>query len=456
MKYSQILKKNFCNDSRYLKKNDVFFDFISNKKNTSPYLSAVTKKEPYLVVTQKKINYNKILVVNDIKKFYFSLVNKKFKTIPENLYAVTGTNGKTSVAGFFHQINTLNNLPCANIGTLGCYYNKKFKQNSLTTPDNLDILKFLDFVRRRKINRAVIEASSHGLYQGRLNGLKFKGVVFTNFSRDHLDYHKSMQSYLNAKLILFRKNLNKNSNIICENEIAKLIKNNIKKKFKLVLQSKNNNFIRILGLKPQGSKTKLKINYKNKIYNISVNLIGSFQIKNLFHAITLSISSGIDTDRILKILPRIKPIKGRLNILKNKKKIVCLDYAHTPDGLKEVIKTLENHFKKKVNIVFGCGGNRDKGKRKEMGEIVNKLCKKIIVTDDNPRDENPKQITKQIFKYIDKGQIINNRRLAIKKGIRNTKHNEVLLIAGKGHENYQIINGKNIHLSDYEEIIKNL
>ena len=456
MKFSKILKKNFCNDSRYLKKDDIFFDFISNKKKNSPYLDVVTEKGPYLIVTQKKINYNKILVVKDIKKFYFSLVNKKFKTIPKNLYAVTGTNGKTSVAGFFHQINILNNLPCANIGTLGCYYNKKFKQNSLTTPDNLDILKFLDFVKKKKINTAIIEASSHGLYQGRLRGLNFKGAVFTNFSRDHLDYHKSMKSYLNAKLILFKKNLNKNSDIICENEIAKLIKNNIKKKLNLLLKSKNKNYIRILGLKPHGSKTILKINYKNKIYSISLNLIGSFQIRNLFHAITLSISSGIDANRILKVLPRIKPIKGRLNIFKNKKKIVCLDYAHTPDGLKKVITTLKNHFKKKVNIVFGCGGNRDKGKRREMGEIVNKLCKKIIVTDDNPRDENPKQITKQIFKYIDKGKIINNRRLAIKKGIRDMKQNEVLLVAGKGHENYQIVNGKYIHFSDSEEITKNL
>ena len=313
----------------------------------------------------------------------------------------------------------------------------------------------MNFIKRKKINRAIIEASSHGLHQGRLSNLKFNSVVFTNFSRDHLDYHKSLKSYLNAKLILFKKNLKTNSSIICDNSIAKLIRNKVKKNSKFVIQSKNNPF-KILGSKPQGSKTKLKINYNNNIYNITVNLIGKFQIENLFHAIMLSASSGISEDKIMNVLPKIKPIKGRLNVLKNKNKTVCLDYAHTPDGLEKVITTLESHFKKRVNIVFGCGGNRDKGKRENMAKIANKFCKKIIVTDDNPRDENPKNITKQIYKFIDKGLIINNRKLAIKKAIQEIGQNEVLLVAGKGHENYQIIKGKKFHFSDYEEIIKNL
>ena len=455
MKISKIIEKNFCYDSRKLKKDEIFFDFISNKKKDNPYLQKVVERKPYLIVSQKKINYKKILVVKNIKNFYFSLIKKKYKNIPKKLYAVTGTNGKTSVAGFFCQINDLNKLSCGNIGTLGYFFKKYIKKNNLTTPDNLDIFKFLNFIKNKKINSAIIEASSHGLHQGRLSYLKFNSVVFTNFSRDHLDYHKSMKSYLNAKLILFKKNLKANSNIICDNNIAKLIQNKVQKKYKFVLQSKNNSF-KIIGLKPHGSKTKLKINCNNNIHSIIVNLIGEFQIKNLHHAIILSVSSGISINKIINVLPKIKPIEGRLNILKNKNKIVCLDYAHTPDGLEKVITTLKSHFKKRVNIVFGCGGNRDKGKREKMGKIANKLCKKIIVTDDNPRDENPKIITKQIFKFIDNGLVINNRKLAIKKAIQKIGHNEVLLVAGKGHENYQIIKGKKFHFSDYEEIIKNL
>ena len=455
MKISKIIEKNLCSDSRKLKRNEIFFDFISNKKKNNPYLKKIFEKKPYLIVSRKKINYKNILVVRNIKNFYFSLIKKKYKNIPKNLYAVTGTNGKTSVAGFFYQINILNKLSCANISTLGYYSKKYIKKNNLTTPDNLDIFKFLNFSKSKKINSAIIEASSHGLHQGRLSGLKFNSVVFTNFSRDHLDYHKSMKSYLDAKLILFQKNLKINSNIICDNSIAKLIRNRVQKKYKFILQSKKNSF-KILKLKPYGSKTKLKINYKNNIYNITVNLIGEFQIKNLFHAIMLSVSSGISVNKIINILPKIKPLEGRLNILKNKNKIVCLDYAHTPDGLEKVITTLQSHFKKKVNIVFGCGGNRDKGKREKMGKIVNKLCEKIIVTDDNPREENPTEITKQIYKFIDKGLVINNRKLAIKKAIQNIDHNEILLVAGKGHENYQIIKGKKFYFSDSDEIIKNL
>tara|TARA_B100000963_G_scaffold128400_1_gene112066 strand:- start:5761 stop:7134 length:1374 start_codon:yes stop_codon:yes gene_type:complete len=457
MKISRILENNFCNDTRILKKNDVFFDLVSNKNKKNPFIKTAIKKKPRLIVTQQECNYDKILKVKNIKNFYFSLIKKKYKDIPNNLYAVTGTNGKSSVAGFFYQINILNKLSCANIGTLGFHSNKYSKQNYLTTPDNLNTYKFLNYIKSLKINRAIIEASSHGLHQGRLNKLKFNGVVFTNFSRDHLDYHKSMRSYFNAKLIIFKQNLKKNSDIICDDKIAKLIKKkNIKKDVKFILQSKNKNLIKIIGFKPQGSKTKVKINYNNKVYNIVVNIIGKFQIENLFQAIILSVSSGISVRNILKVLPRVKPINGRLNILKNKKKTVCLDYAHTPDGLEKVITTLENHFKKKVNIVFGCGGNRDKGKRVKMAKIASKLCKKIIVTDDNPRDENAKEITKQIFKYIKKGQIINNRRLAIKKAIDETNLNEVLLVAGKGHENYQIINGKQFYFSDRKEIIKYL
>ncbi|MEK9731833.1 MAG: cyanophycin synthetase, partial [Pelagibacteraceae bacterium] len=173
-------------------------------------------------------------------------------------------------------------------------------------------------------------------------------------------------------------------------------------------------------------------------------------------AIVLSLLSGLDKNKILKVLPKIKPIKGRLNIIKNRYKIICIDYAHTPDGLEKVIKTLKNHFKKNVNIVFGCGGNRDIGKRFKMGQVVNKYCKQIIITDDNPRNENPKQITKQIFQSVRRGQIIQNRKTAIKTGIKITKKNEILLIAGKGHENYQIFKNRKIFFSDFEEVSNNL
>ena len=459
MKIENILKKkNFCSDSRILKKNDIFFDFLSSSKKINPYIENIINKSPSLIISSRPLNYKNVLLHKDVKKFYFSLIKKKYQNITKNIYAVTGTNGKTSVANFFYQLNILNKIPCANIGTLGYFYNNKLKKNNLTTPDNLNLFKFLDFIKRKRINKVILEASSHGLAQGRLDGLKFKSVVFTNFSQDHLDYHKSMQSYFDAKLILFKKNLLKNSNIICDDYLAqRLLKKKIsKKKFNFILQSKKKIPFKIVSSKPFNTKTKIKINYKNKIYTFNLNIVGDFQIKNLYQAIVLSLLSGLDKNKVLKVLPKIKPIKGRLNIIKNRYKIICIDYAHTPDGLEKVIKTLKNHFKKNVNIVFGCGGNRDIGKRFKMGQVVKKYCKQIIITDDNPRNENPKQITKQIFQSARRGQIIQNRKMAIKTGIKITKKNEILLIAGKGHENYQIFKNRKIYFSDFEEVSNNL
>ncbi len=294
--------------------------------------------------------------------------------------------------------------------------------------------------------------------QDRLNGLKFKSVVFTNFTQDHLDYHKTMSSYFNAKLILFKNHLSKKSNIICDDDIAeKLFKKKIsKKKYKFILQSKKNFFFKIISTKSVKLKTNIKINYKNKIYEINVNLIGDFQIKNLYQAILLSLISGLSFKEIVNVLPKIVPIKGRLNIIKSKDKIICIDYAHTPDGLEKVIKVLKNHFKKNINIVFGCGGNRDKKKRYQMGIIAARLCKKIIITDDNPRNEDPKKITKEILKSARKGKIIHDRKIAIKEGIKNTKKGEILLVAGKGHEDYQIFKQRKIYFSDFKEVRNNL
>ena len=458
MNIKQIINKNFCIDSRLLKRDDVFFDFLSSAKKTNPYLKNIIKKRPSLVFSTRKVNYPNSIISKNIRSKYLSLVNRKYKKIPKNIFAVTGTNGKTSVANFFYQLHILNKKSCANIGTLGYFYNKKRKKNNLTTPSNLDIYNFLSFINKKKVKTVILEASSHGLNQDRLSGIKFKGVVFTNFSQDHLDYHKSMKSYLNAKLKLFRQNLKKKGNIVCNENIKKiLIKNKISKiSFSYVLDNKIKYPIKIINVKKNNSKTLIKINFKNNIYTFKLNLIGQFQIENLFQSIILALLSGLKISQVFRVLEKIKPIRGRLNIIKNKNKTVCIDYAHTPDGLKKVIETLKNHYNKNINIVFGCGGNRDSDKRKKMGQIANKLCHKVILTNDNPREEDPKTITKQIFHSVKKAKIIHDRKLAIKKAIKITKKNEILLIAGKGHENYQIFKNKIIYFSDFDVAKKNL
>jgi len=343
------------------------------------------------------------------------------------------------------------------VGTLGYIFNDKLKKTNLTTPDNLSIYKFLQNSKKLGVNNAILEASSHGLIQERLLGLNFNTAIFTNFTQDHLDYHKTMKSYLNAKLILFKKYLKKKGNIICNDKVYKIFKkNNISnKKFKFVLQSKLLPF-KIVNFKSYKDKTVLKINYKNKIFTKLVNLVGDIQIENLFQTISVCLISGINFNKIIDILDKIHPAEGRLNIFNRNKKIVCLDYAHTPDGLAKTILTLKKHFNRPLNLVFGCGGNRDKKKRSIMGKIANKYCKKVFITDDNPRFENPKKIRNEIFKSVPKAKKIAKRSLVIKRAIQKTSNKEILLIAGKGHEKYQIIKDKFIPFSDSKYIRKYL
>ena len=449
---------NICYDSRKVKRGDIFFDFISNSKRNNPFIKEIVKKKPSLIISKKNLKYLKINTLKtDPKKFYLKLIKTKFKNIPKNLVGVTGTNGKTSIANFFYQINKLCGIKSASVGTLGYISDNKLKKTNLTTPDNLSIYKFLQTSKKLGVNNAILEASSHGLIQERLLGLNFNTAIFTNFTQDHLDYHKTMKCYLDAKLILFKKNLKKKGNIICNDKIYKILKkNNISnKKFKFVVQSKLLPF-KIVNYKSYDDKTVLKINYNNKIFLKSVNLVGDIQIENLFQTIAACLISKINFNKIINILDKIKPAEGRLNIFNKDKKIVCLDYAHTPDGLAKTILTLKKHFDRPLNLVFGCGGNRDKKKRPIMGKIAHKYCKKVFITDDNPRFENPKKIRNEIFKSVPKAKKIPERSLAIKIAIQKTSNKEILLIAGKGHEKYQIVKDKLIPFSDAKYIRKYL
>jgi len=457
----KIINKNFSYDSRLVKQDEIFFDFLSDKKKTNPYLDDVIKKNPYLIVTRlkSKTRKPKVLNVQNVQAYYERLIKKKYSNIPKNIFAVTGTNGKTSVVNFVNQIYLYNKIKSATIGTLGFNKNNRIKKSNLTTPSNLEIFKFLHQVKKEKIDNVAIEASSHGLYQKRLMGLKFNTVVFTNFTRDHLDYHKNMKSYLDAKLILFKKHLNKNANIICDENIFKILNKNkiTKKNFNFVFQKKNNQTFKLVGTKAIGNKTNLKLNCNNKIYNIKVGLVGKIQIENLIKSIKVCEIQGLKLRSILKVLPKIKAPDGRLNIFEKKNKIICLDYAHTPDGLKKTIMTLKDHFKKDVNLLFGCGGDRDKEKRPQMGLIANKYCKKIYLTNDNPRFEKPEEIINQIRRTVKRAKVLPNRAIAIKKAIVDiNKKKEILLIAGKGHETYQIFKSKKKYFSDKEQIKKYL
>ena len=452
IKFLKYKNRNFSINSKKVKKNDIFFAMEGSKQSGNLYSSEALSKGAYKVVTSKKIRNKNYLIVKNVKKFLAEACSVKYKEKPKNIIAVTGTNGKSSVANFYFQILKNLKINSAAIGTLGIFYKNKVKRTNLTTPDIITIHKELNFLKKNKIDNVCLEASSHGLHQNRLDGINFTAGIFTNFTQDHLDYHKNLKKYLQAKLSLFSSLLKKNSFAVLDTDIPEFsIINKIckKRKIKILSFGSRGNTIKLISHYYFGKKQIIKINFLNKIYNIKLDLIGDFQIKNLLAAILASYLSVKNSDQIINTLSKIKSATGRMQYVGNKKKsAVVVDYAHTPDALKKSLQTLAKQFNKKVDVVFGCGGDRDKGKRYKMGDIADQFASKIYLTNDNPRSENPISIIKQIKKGCSRSKIILDRKMAIKSAINNLNTDSILLIAGKGHENYQIINNQKKYFSD--------
>ena len=386
-----------------------------------------------------------------------------YKNKPRNIVAVTGTNGKSSVADFFYQILNINKVPAASIGTLGILSKSYKKKTNLTTMDPLSLHENLEILAKNKINNVILEASSHGLEQRRLDNLNIKTGIFTNLSHDHLDYHHNIKSYFNSKMHLFKKLLNKKSKIITDetNKEFKIIKNIAnKRKIKKITIGTNSGNIKILQNKYRENKQIVKISVNSKFFILEIPLIGYFQIKNLFMAILAASSCGLNQKKIFNQVNKIKPVPGRLECVArlNNNSNIIVDFAHTPDALEQSLVALKKQFKKEIIIVFGCGGERDKKKRPIMGKIAKKYCRKIFITDDNPRNENPKKIRNAIMKGCKKLAVnIGNRKEAIKTAIKELGTNEILLVAGKGHEKIQDYGNRILNFSDkkvIKEIIK--
>ena len=449
-KIKSIKFNNIQFNSKDCKPNDIFFAIKGKNINGNNYINNAIHNGAKIIVSNLKFegfDKNKILFIHNKnpRKLLSKVASLFFKLKPSNIIGVTGTNGKTSIANFYYQILNLNKKKVAAIGTLGVLSKKFSLKTNNTTLDPLNIHKILKKLKKFKIDNVILEASSHGLKQYRLNNINFKTALFTNLSRDHLDYHKTYSDYLNSKLILFNKLLNNKGNIIFDNKIpeAKHLKNISKKRnLKTYIFGKSNSFINILNIKKINNKKKIDFLLNNKKYSFETSLIGKIQIKNLMFAIMAAYLSKIKLRDILKTIKKIKPINGRLERignLKNRSNVI-LDYAHTPDALKTAIVNIKEEYPlSKVSLVFGCGGNRDKYKRSVMGSIANKYCDNIYITDDNPRLENPKLIRNQIKKGIKKNKFIEipSRAKAILTAVNELNSGDVLIVAGKGHENYQ-------------------
>ena len=428
-------------NSKTVKKNYIFFAIKGNNYNGENFINDAIKNGASVVVCSHscKFKSKKIIIVKTkkIRDLVSEISSKFYKLKPKNIYAVTGTNGKTSIAETFYQILKMNKIPVASIGTFGVKFKSQILRTNLTSPDTIFLHKHLSNLKKKKIDHVIIEASSHGLDQKRLHNINFKAAIFTNFSQDHLDYHKSMKLYLNAKLILFKEILNKNSTIITDKKIKPF------DKLKRIAKKRNLKLVEI-----EKSFEQVKIT--------SSNTSSKFKMKNLAMTIELLKLCGLKEELIFKSIKKLKDISGRLELVKKYPNNihVYVDYAHTPDALFKTLKSLKEIYGNNINLVFGCGGDRDKKKRPLMGRIANANCKKIYITDDNPRNERPGKIRAEIAKYISKNKIFNvgNRAVAIKNAIQKSNPQEVILIAGKGHEKVQIYKNKIIKISDKKSV----
>lgn len=417
-------------------------------------VAAVVEKRP----SDPTIPY---ILVPDTKKALAEIANAFYDNPSKQLkvVGVTGTNGKTTIT---HIIDQIANYLGQKAGIIGTMYNKidqKVLPTINTTPDSITIQKLFKKMNQAKVDVVALEVSSHGLAQGRTWGIDFDVAVFTNLTQDHLDFHGSMEEYFLAKSLLFSQLGNtftgkhKLAVINCDDpygrKMSQLTSMNVLTYGcgKGDLQASN------IGIDSTG--TVFTLTFQGKSYKLQTQLIGEFNVYNLLAAIGVSIGLGYNFRDVLEAIPMIKPVMGRFQLVPNAKKVAAIvDYAHTPDGLENVLKTAQEIATKKIYCVVGCGGDRDKTKRPIMAEIALRYATKVIFTTDNPRKEDPRKIVEEMVagSHQDNYLIELDRQKAIQLALDLAEEGDIVLVAGKGHETYQITGDETIHFDDSEVI----
>lgn len=372
---------------------------------------------------------------------------------PSVCVGVTGTNGKTSVASFTRQIWTHMGAPAASVGTLGVQGPGYPGGPGLTTPDPVDLHRMLCEMAEGGIDHVAMEASSHGLDQYRLDGVAFAAAAFTNLTRDHLDYHGTMEAYRAAKLRLFEELLPRGASAVVNTRAVEYdaIANIAHERgLELIGYGLENGRIRCLDLAPRGGGFDLALDVMGERYAVDFPLPGRFQVENALAALGLVLATGSSARLAVPLLSRLEGVRGRLELAGQTPTgaRVYVDYAHTPDALETVLKTLRPHVEGRLHVVFGCGGDRDRGKRPMMGRIACEHADVQIVTDDNPRGEPPAAIRAAVLAACPDAADIGDRREAIYRGLRGLKPGDALLVAGKGHEQGQTVGDKVLPFDD--------
>ena len=385
------------------------------------------------------------------------IVSRFFKKQPDNIAAVTGTNGKTSVAFFTQQIWKQLGIKAASVGTLGIQSDDYEQHTGLTTPDPIVIHKAMSELCERGVDHVVFEASSHGLDQRRLDGLNISAAAFTNLTHDHLDYHKTEEEYFNAKKRLFTEVLKPSKTAVLNidsplvRDVQKICED---RDHKIITVGHDDGDIRLLDQTTSSSGQDITVSYEKKLYDISLPLVGHFQAINALMAVGLVIGCGGNAEKAFQALSYLRPVRGRMEQAGRHPSgaRIYVDYAHTPDALEIVLHALKPHVRGKLSVVFGCGGDRDKAKRKIMGEIAENLADSIYVTDDNPRSEIPNVIRSEILAGCPSGVDAGDRLNAIEHAVSEMKSGDILLIAGKGHEQGQTIGDQVFEFDDVSAV----
>jgi UDP-N-acetylmuramoyl-L-alanyl-D-glutamate--2,6-diaminopimelate ligase len=387
------------------------------------------------------------------RRLFASLAAPFYAPYPEVAVAVTGTNGKTSTVEMTRQMWRMAGHRSASIGTLGVTTSDDQVKTGLTTPDIVTFLSNMAGLKRMGIGHVAYEASSHGLDQHRSEGVPLAAAAFTNFSRDHLDYHQSMDAYFEAKMRLFDEILPPGATAVVwtdDPKSADVIERVRRRGIALLTVGRSGDTIRLTEQTPSPLGQTLMLEHGGKTYRLPLPLIGAYQASNVLVAAGLVMATGGSFDSAFSAMQRVAPVRGRLEraVISRSGAPVYIDYAHTPDALEAAIAALRPHVEGRLITVFGAGGDRDVGKRPEMGSVAARLSDVVIVTDDNPRTEDPARIRAAVLAGAAGAIEIGGRREAIAEAIGMAESGDIVLIAGKGHEQGQIVGDRVLPFDD--------
>ncbi len=463
-------------NSKTTKKGDIFVCLVGEHTDGHEFALSAIENGAAALLVERKVEGTKVpQVVVSSTRHKIADIADRFYSSPSkgiNLIGITGTNGKTTVTHLIQKIFEENGQKCALIGTLGYKLssNGEYRDAKHTTPQAPELQATLRMIKDvEKIDNVVMEVSSHALDQNRVGGCRFNGAVFTNLTQDHLDYHITMDNYFKAKALLFEHLKEGNFAVInADDEYGDRFISVVPKGVKVFtygVKQQSDVMAKDIQFSLNGAEFTLvtgdHINSTgSKEYKVNLHMNGMFSVYNVLAAITTGLALGIDIEIALKALQNVKGVAGRFEVVV-KKPLVIVDYAHTPDGLENVLKSAREITPKdgKLICLFGCGGDRDATKRPKMGAIAERLADKIVITSDNPRSEDPQAIITDIIaglKSVNTESVIvepdRGTAIGLLKTIAN--NNDVVLIAGKGHEDYQILKDKTIHFDDREEARK--